>query len=196
MVHGPVLRRLRTTYSGRGKSDVRRALESARYLALRASLDRLVDSPPWTPLADTPAGDLVPELLDHDLDRYRRRSRAAAQSGASVVAMHDVRKAAKRLRYAAEAVEPVVGKPARRLAREARRVTSHLGRVQDTTMTRAELLALARAAAAEGEPSFTYGRLHAHEEARAGAMISTFWTQDPLERLERRTRRTVAATSR
>lgn len=196
LVHGPVLRRLRTTLGGRGRDQLRRALESRRYLALREKLDRLVAEPPWTPFADAAARDVVPTLLRKELKRCRRRARAAAQARSSTATLHDVRKAAKRLRYAAETVEPIDGKAARRLARDARRVTSQLGKVQDTTMTRAELFAIARTAGAAGEPTFTYGRLHAREEARAEKVISAFWAQGALDRLEYSTRKVSAAARR
>lgn len=38
--------------------------------------------------------------------------------------LHEVRKAAKRARYAAEAMEPVYGRPARQFAKAAKRVQS------------------------------------------------------------------------
>ncbi|MFC7494228.1 MULTISPECIES: CHAD domain-containing protein [unclassified Nocardioides] len=188
LVHGPVLRRLRATYRGRGRADVTAALGSRRYFDLRDRLDRLVADPPWTELASTPARDVVPDLLRKDFRRFRRRVRTAEESDDPIVALHDARKAAKRLRYAAETVRPVVGRPAHRLAREARRVTSHLGELQDTVVTRAELRALVRAAETAGESTFTYGRLHAREEARARQLVRSFRSRDMVGALRKRSR--------
>ena len=58
--------------------------------------------------------------------------------------LHEVRKDAKRLRYAAEAVHTVWGKDAKRLAKAAKKLTSHLGERQDTVMSRPDLLEIAR----------------------------------------------------
>src|SRR5207247_410155 len=46
-------------------------------------------------------------------------------------ALHDMRIAAKRLRYVLEMGEPVLGEPARRGAKEARRIQDLLGEVHD-----------------------------------------------------------------
>ena len=54
--------------------------------------------------------------------------------------LHEVRKDAKRVRYAAEALRPVWGKDAQRLAKAAKSLTSHLGERQDTVMSRPMLL--------------------------------------------------------
>ena len=191
-LQGPVLRRLQATYRARGKADVLAALDSRRYCELRDRLDRLVQDPPWTALADAPAGEVVPRILRKEVKRYRKRVREAAAAAnptnADAGVMHEARKAAKRLRYAAETIEPVTGRAARSMARTARRVTAHLGELQDTAVSRAELLALARTAAAAGEPTFTYGRLHAREQARADQLASRFQGRDTLGTLNAQVR--------
>jgi CHAD domain-containing protein len=196
LVHGPVRSRLRSTYGGRGKPELRDALESDRYFALRDRLDRLVAEPPWTELADAPAREVAPQLLRKELKRFRKRARAAAGAEEPTRELHEVRKAAKRVRYAAETVEPVAGKSARRLAHDARRLTSHLGELQDAAVSRVELLTLSRAAAAAGEPTFTYGRLHAREQSRADRLASTYWASDPLRTLTSSTRKAEKAVLR
>lgn len=132
------------------------------------------------------------------MKRFRRRAEAAAAADDAAVALHSARKAAKRLRYAAEAVEPVGGKAARRLVRDARRVTSRLGELQDTMVSRSELLGLARAAdAGGGEPTFVCGRLHAREEARAERVASAYEGSDAVGALHAGTKkaRTAVRTS-
>ncbi len=165
LVAGPVRRRLRTTYGG--KQPLPEALLDPRYLALREALDNLVADPPWTERASEPARDVLPKRVRKEWKRLRARYGAVADAVDSDTVLHDVRKAAKRLRYAAETVEPAVGKDAKRLARAAKELTAHLGERQDTVASREHLEALARAALEAGEPTFTYGRLHAREEARA-----------------------------
>ena len=188
LVHGPVLGRLRSTLAGRGLPELRAALDSQRYFDLRDRLDRLAGDPPWTELADAAAREVAPQALRKELKRFRRAVRDTTTSEDPAEALHDARKAAKRLRYAAETVEPIAGKAARRLDRAAQRVTSHLGELQDSAVSRTELLALAMAAAAANEPTFTYGRLHAREEARASQLAATLPLRDALGGLTARTR--------
>ena len=75
--------------------------------------------------------------------------------------------AAKRLRYTAEALEPAAGKPARRLRKAAKQVTTALGARQDTVVAREQLVRLAALAREDGESDFTYGLLVGQEQARA-----------------------------
>ncbi|MBZ5738944.1 CYTH and CHAD domain-containing protein [Nocardioides mangrovi] len=187
-LHGPVLERLRTTYADRGKDELRSVLTSERYLSLRGRLERLAADPPWTEAADAPARDVVPGLLRQEVRRFRKRQRVASREGSGPHELHDVRKAAKRLRYAAEAVEPVAGRAAHRLADDAQRIASHLGDLQDAAVTITELRALALAAERAGEPSFTYGVLLAREEARAARLESDYWAWDTLDMLKSGTR--------
>ena len=101
---------------------------------------------PWKRLAGT-----VDELDDDPSDE----------------ALHEVRKRAKRVRYAAEAVAPVVGKPARRFAAAIEDVQDLLGEHQDAVVA-AAWLRTALAAASPGE-TFVIGQLVAMEQADADA---------------------------
>lgn len=174
LVLGPVPARLDATYAERGAPELRAALESSRFGDLRDRLERLVAAPPWTELADAPARDVLPRMLRKERRRVRKAVRSAEAADHSAAELHEVRKAAKRLRYAAETAAPVGGKPARRLAARSRRLTSRLGSLQDAEMSQTELLAVARAAAAAGEPTFTYGRLHRREEELAERLTATY----------------------
>ena len=78
--------------------------------------------------------------------------------------LHDLRKAAKRLRYACEVAEPALGKRARRLRLRAKTLASVLGEVQDALVlqqTAVELVSEAAGHRSAGEVSFVLGRLHA-----------------------------------
>jgi CHAD domain-containing protein len=97
------------------------------------------------------------------------------------------------MRYAAEALEPIGGTSVRRVAHEARRITSHLGELQDSAVCRAALMDLSQAASAAGEPTFTYGRLHALEQARAERLAAEYWTSQYLEALASRTAQAITA---
>lgn len=168
LVEGPVVDRLAAaTDDARPPAEV---LESPRYQELRAGLYRLVADPPWTEAADKKARKALRSRARKEVRRVRKRYDAAAEAADRDVALHETRKAVKRLRYAAETWAIVGGKDAKRLAKAARHLTSYLGERQDTVATRERLRALEEEARAAGEPTFTYGRLHALEEARAAEL--------------------------
>src|SRR5690606_17773866 len=100
-------------------------------------------APPLSARADGPASEELTRLVRRADRRVRRRYRAAqvAISPAERDRLHhEVRKAAKRARYAAEAVAPAVGEPARRYAAGMERVQEALGDERDA-VTLGELLA-------------------------------------------------------
>ena len=118
-------------------AEVTRALGSQRYAALRERLDAYVTRPPWKKVAARPAGSVLPRFVRGAWKRVRRRAEAAeaARSHAErVVHLHEVRKAAKRARYAAESVEGVYGAPARRFAEAMQELQDVLGEHQDSVV--------------------------------------------------------------
>jgi len=168
-VAGPVQRRLETTYAARlaaGEEQLVDALASSRHQALTGLLDRLVADPPWTGEAARPAADVLPQLVAHDWARIEGRMAAVAGAADEGEALHDTRKAGKRLRYAAEALQPAWGADAVRLAKAARRFTDHLGRRQDLALVRTDLVTMADLAEAAGEPSRTWGALLGRADER------------------------------
>lgn len=185
-VHGPVRERLLTTYGDRAMPELRDALTSTRYVALRRSLDTLVLDPPWSASAADPVDELAPRLLRKELRRFGRRTRAAAGAEHVTDGLHEARKVAKRLRFAAETLRPVAGKPARRLAREATQVSSELGELQDVAVSRRRLREFAAAAAGAGEPTGTYDLLQAHLEEAEARLIASFRASEALSRLDSR----------
>lgn len=126
-----------------------------------------------------------------DRDRLKQAVEAVddARDGAPAdAALHEVRKSAKRLRYAAEAAASIHGKRARRLARAAEHIQQVLGDHQDSLVTRELLRDLGARAHVEGANGFSYGRLHAIEEQRGADSQAQFllaWAQfrpKPLHR--------------
>jgi CHAD domain-containing protein len=87
-------------------------------------------------------------------------------------ALHQARKAAKRARYAAEAVAPAMGKKARRFAKRMQRVQSLLGDYQDSVIARGVERDLAISAAEARENAFTYGVLY-ERDVYAGELART-----------------------
>jgi CHAD domain-containing protein len=168
-VAGPVQRRLDTTYAARlaaGEEQLAHALASRRHRVLLEQLDRLVAAPPWTGEAARPAAEVLPPLLAEEWRRLEARMAAVAGAADEGEAFHDTRKAAKRLRYAAETLRPVWGADAARLGEAARRFSDHLGRRQDLVLVRADLAAMADVAEAAGEPSRTWGALLGRADER------------------------------
>lgn len=198
LVLGPVARRiddeLSVAYQA-GRREAVAALDSDRYFRLLSSLEELTSSPPLTPRAQAPARDVVPRLLERD--RKRLRSAAAEVERASSpterdLALHEARKKAKRLRYAAESAAPLFGKRAKRLAASAKNVQDALGEHQDAVVARHLLREYAVQAHLSGENAFTFGRLHALEQARAEHAESDFaqaWSKLPHKNLRNWIRR-------
>ncbi|MCW2766497.1 MAG: domain containing protein [Nocardioides sp.] len=174
VVIGPVRRRLDQTYRARSRAAgavVTEMLASDRYLALLDELERLAAAPPWTDEADRPATALLRKRIYKDWKRLSRRVDALdgtrGDRSAHNDAVHGVRKAAKRLRYALEVVEPVWGEQTRPMHKLAKATTQVLGERQDTVVARQDLLSIAAGATAERENTLTYGRLHHREEVVA-----------------------------
>ena len=168
------------------------ALGDQRYFRLLDDLDALVRAPSFTAEAEKPARTVFPRLLHRDAKRLRRsvkEVRRAAAGEQRDVALHDVRKKAKRLRYAAESMAPVLGRRAHEPAASAKEIQRVLGRFQDTVMSRRVLRDHGARAHVEGHNGFTYGRLHMLEEARAEATVREFddaWARVSLKGLRRR----------
>lgn len=140
------------------QSVITEVLGSQRYLDLRAALEKLAADPPWTATAEQPAREVLPKLVRKEQKRMRRRRREADDP-------HEVRRAAKRLRYAYELVEPVWAREVKRPWQEARELTRVLGTRQDTVAARAWLMSLS-AGRTSGRTGFALGRVHAQEQQR------------------------------
>jgi CHAD domain-containing protein len=172
LVVGPVQARISQVIGGRldaGGSVAVQTLRSERYIVL---LERLVDAA-WEPMtsveAEAPAGDVLPGLVDASWKRLAADAKTLTRSGATDHDWHRVRIDAKQLRYSCDAVEPMFGKPARRLSRKAEAVQEVLGEHQDAAVAAGVLLDMATAKGA-GNVAFTLGLLHSRQtEAAASA---------------------------
>jgi CHAD domain-containing protein len=194
LVRGPVAARLRSTEVAdveRGRKTAVRALSDRRHLALLDSLDALLTDPPLAEAAGEPAHAVLTDAVKRTGKRLtaridEAREREAEDPGAHLDetehALHEARKAAKRVRYTAEVAVPVLGAPAEALVVCMKQVQDVLGQAQDTVVTRQWCLRLASAAVGAGEDTFTYGRLHGLEEARAEHADRAFWTLEPTLR--------------
>ena len=105
------------------------SINGERYVAL---LDRLVEAaqaPVVLPEADVPVRDIVGDLLEGPW-RHLRAAVHRAGKHPNDAELHTVRIRVKRVRYAADAVAPILGKPARRFADAAAGPSDDPGRAQ------------------------------------------------------------------
>ena len=172
LVLGPVAARLQQTALRTAVEGQERAvatLSDSRYLQLLDDLHALLAAPPLLDAAGRPARPVLRKALRRAARRFRQRldSAAGAEGADRTAALHEVRKAAKRARYTGELAAGVLGKPAAKLVTAMEQVQDVLGEGQDSVVTRELCRQLGLAAAAAGENAWTYGRLHALEQARA-----------------------------
>lgn len=168
------------------------ALDDARYFRLLDSLDAFLAAPPLSGKARKKAAKTVVRLVSSDRKRLKKAVRAAFDADSGEIRadadLHEIRKSAKRLRYGAEAVVPVFGKRATKLARAAESIQEVLGDHQDSVVTRQTLRELAALAPGSGGNGFTFGRLHALEQQRGTEAREQFihnWQKSPPKPLRR-----------
>ena len=168
-------------------------LRSERYTRLLAALEDFLTHAPAAAKAAGAPGPGIGRLVARDQRRLARtvaslaptdddgaRARSIPDDGpARDAGLHEVRKAAKRLRYSAElAATLTAGKKrhrrAKRLAKSARKIQQLLGLHQDSVVARERLAELGGRALRNGENGFSYGRLHAKEESLAAASERAF----------------------
>jgi len=154
------------------------ALDGPRYLRLRDDLDVLLADPPLTPLAGRKAGKALVRPVRRAARRLQRalaavpapEGHAAEDLGTAVdrdTAIHEARKAAKRARYAGEAVASAFGAPASRFSKQMKKLQSVLGGHQDVVIAREQVREIGMNADQAGESAFTYGILFEREDHEA-----------------------------
>jgi CHAD domain-containing protein len=193
-VIGPVQARVQGHFAS-VRADARTrmlaALGSQRYFSLLDELDRLLAEPPLTPQAERPAADVLPVAARHARRQVSRRMRRAGRAAAGQprnVALHQARKAAKRARYASEVMTPVIGKKARRFAKQMKKVQSVLGEHQDAVIARQVERELGISAHLAGENAFSYGLLYGRDACagpRLQAQAQRTWKRASRPRYRR-----------
>lgn len=143
-----------------GREEALEAMRSERHLDL---LDALVDAanhPQLTEAAAVPAREALPPLFDKAWRKLAKEVKALTLNSPSEE-WHESRITAKRARYAAEALAPVFGAPAKQLASALSSVTEQLGEHQDAYIAQETCRELA--AHFDGPTGFALGLLHAFE---------------------------------
>nr|WP_063818039.1 CYTH and CHAD domain-containing protein [Herbidospora sakaeratensis] len=144
-----------------GYERAREAMNGERYFAL---LDALDEPYVFTGRATREAGPALAKIVAKEWKRVHKKhdiAQAMDDPHEREIAMHDVRKAAKRARYTAEAAG--MGDEAAR----AEAIQEALGTYQDGVVAQETLEKEAAKARAAGEDTFTYGVLAGLERAAA-----------------------------
>jgi CHAD domain-containing protein len=112
---------------------LRSMLGEPRYAELLEALVDAAEHPPFNDSADEPACDAIPAIVDGAWSTLRKRVRGRTRPPADRE-LHGIRIAAKSVRYVAEAIAPVAGRRARRLARAVERLQTILGDQHDAVV--------------------------------------------------------------
>jgi CHAD domain-containing protein len=137
-------------------------LDSTRYVDLLERLVAAAHAPATLPDAEQPAAAVLPLLATGPWKRLRSAVKKLPDPPADAE-LHEIRILAKRARYAAEAVAPVVGEGAAAFARAAAKLQTILGEHQDSVTAQAWL----RHTRIGGRRAFVAGELIAMEHIAA-----------------------------
>ncbi|HZG91390.1 MAG TPA: CYTH and CHAD domain-containing protein, partial [Pseudonocardia sp.] len=173
IVLGPVAAQTTRFFAGRRTTAARQttsALDGDRYVALLDAVDALIADPPLTTAAADRAPAALRKLIAKGVRRVGKAQRAAHAHPAGHERdehLHEMRKAAKRLRYAAEVATPALGRPAQKLVKDVKAMQELLGEHQDSVVARGLLRELGEAATTDGGNGFAFGWLLREEQVRA-----------------------------
>jgi CHAD domain-containing protein len=145
-------------------TDVAEAMRSTRYLDLLDSLVEAASAPRLSEAAATKASTALPPLMRSTWRRLSRSVHSLRQNGADDD-WHAARIRAKQARYAAEALVPVFGRPAKRLAKQLERITELLGAHQDAAVAAHAAKRLASSKGISGRAGYALGLLHEAQRA-------------------------------
>ncbi|GGK61431.1 CHAD domain-containing protein [Nocardia camponoti] len=156
-------------------ADILAMLRGKRFRDLTRTLETWQTE---VPLSRARAWAHTAATFDSAVRHDRRRLRALVlrerevDAGARVELLHDIRKAAKRLRYCCEAAATVSLPIAEDLGARAKRLQTVLGDHRDAVESREAILAFA--ADADGPPVTVYEQLADTEEAAANLALSRY----------------------
>ncbi|MFJ6155147.1 CHAD domain-containing protein [Pseudarthrobacter sp. NPDC092184] len=122
-----------------GYRHLQEAMRSDRYFRLLDELEAFRDTPPVRAEAVARGRRVSAKAVDKSARRLQRSHRAATRARRGTdheIALHQVRKDAKRLRHVAETAALVRGKRARKVAKAAQRQQKILGNFHDAVIAR------------------------------------------------------------
>jgi CHAD domain-containing protein len=148
---------------GTSHRELREMMNGEGYERLLERLAAATREPRLTAAADRPARTVLPMVRARWRSLRRRVKRSSRQP--TDAELHRIRIRAKRCRYAAEVVVPIVGKPARTFARASAELQTELGEHHDSVVARRWLEEWS--ARQSSHVAFCVGLLAAGETARA-----------------------------
>ena len=163
---------------GAASQSLRESLRGERFERLAGSLAEAVVSIPFNSSAQVPCREALPPLVKAAWKDLKRDGRALEDDSPDDN-FHEVRKRAKRTRYATEAVrsalDPDQAAAAGRFARRVRQVQDVLGAHQDAVVAADELRRSAVAHPDLGRFNFAAGRLFERESRASAACRDQFF---------------------
>lgn len=172
---GPVAHRLLGHLAerhDRAHAALRDVMATRRYAELHDRLAGLLLEAPWRSDAAAPACDALPPLVAVARGRVERLVARAERRPEELERWHDVRKAAKAVRYCTEALVGAFGPDMRAVADRWTEVTEAFGTLQDAVVARELLAEVGALADAAGEPTRTYRVLADVQDDRADAALA------------------------
>jgi CHAD domain-containing protein len=154
-----------------GRARMLAGLRSRRYAVLLDALVAMAADPPLSVDGQRLATTLLPRLVSRPWAKLVKAVDRLSDDPADDD-LHAVRIAAKRARYASEAVAPVVGKPARRFAEGVAALQQSLGDYNDTVVARQWLGEVAGRLGSGG--AFYAGVLTERERLLGGEALATW----------------------
>jgi CHAD domain-containing protein len=167
-VRGPVEAEITKTLAAERDDALQRlsqGMRSRRYHHLLKLLRSWKSAPPLSDAADR-NGKTAAQYVKRAKQKANKRLRSA---DGDIEELHRARRATKRLRYAAELVEPADG-TMKRVAKKAENLQTLLGEHQDAVVSAEFLANLSASRSGESGDGFTYGILIADELHRAAAI--------------------------
>ena len=148
-------------------------IRSQSYLLMLRQLDGFLADPPFSARA-AKAGSSLAVPLSTTWSELVALVAQVRIDQAGKPDFHEVRKAAKALRYASEAASPILGADTVVFAAAVEEIQEVLGERQDSMTAAAWLAGTALRPDTDGVAGFTFGRLHAFEQAVAQGTIDDF----------------------
>lgn len=172
---GPVADRILGHLAARhesGHAALRAAMASDRYTDLHDRLISLLTAAPWQEDAQAAAGVVLPPLVEVSRRRVAKLVARAEKRPDELERWHEVRKAAKAVRYCTEALVDAFGPAMREVAQRWTDVTEAFGTLQDAVVAHDLLAEVASLADAAGEPLTTYRVLADAQDDRAETALA------------------------
>ncbi|SEL27706.1 CYTH and CHAD domain-containing protein [Streptacidiphilus jiangxiensis] len=149
------------------------AMSSRRYYTLLDRLESFVADPPLA-AGQHPGSARAARILRRERRRARRRLRMALglpPGQRRDQALHRARKAAKRTRYVAESLQPILGPEAKHQQSRHQEIHKRLGRHQDARSAEQALADLAHTGGTRPSEAFSLGVLRARQRDSSAADI-------------------------